>query len=204
MKKDSKRYYLSTFIMAFAFIFILTIISHAGGGYLISGSITFEGIWADTFQNFLYKDKTFIVGNYVLDIIAIFVFPLFFVIIFWLIDFLTKKLKSKKRRAEEEEREKYDEFINGVSKEMNATDKFNVEDYRHFRENQKFQECLKKLYLIYKEGETPNVNYALLERKFNKNSKEREAIDFLIDYTKRKRDEIESSNTPKTEEEKNE
>lgn len=203
MKKESKRYYISTFIMALAFVLILNVITHAGGNYLISGNIEMDGVWAQEFEIFLYKDKTFIVGNYVLDLIAIFVFPLFFVFIFWLVDFLVNKLKSKKRRAEEEAKMKYDEFINEVSRKMNESNAFNVEDYRHFRENQKFQETLKKLYIIYSEGETETLSYALLERKFKKGSKEKQAIDLLIAITKEKSTEKET-NTEKEEEVKNE
>ena len=204
MKKESKRYYISTFIMALAFVLILNVITHAGGNYLISENIQMEGIWAEEFEIFLYKDKTFIVGNYFLDVIAIVVFPLFFVFIFWLVDFLVNKLKSKKRRAEEEAKMKYDEFINEISRKMNESNAFNVEDYRHFRENQKFQEALKKLYMIYSEGENENLSYALLERKFRKGTKEKEAIDFLIAFTKEKRIEKETTVTPEEKEEKNE
>ena len=203
MKKESKRYYISTFIMALAFVLILNVITRAGGTYLISGNIEMDGVWAQEFEIFLYKDKTFIVGNYVLDLIAIFVFPLFFVFIFWLVDFLVNKLKSKKRRAEEEAKMKYDEFINEVSRKMNESNAFNVEDYRHFRENQKFQETLKKLYMIYSEGETETLSYALLERKFKKGSKEKQAIDLLIAITKEKSAEKET-NPEKEEEVKNE
>ena len=204
MKKESKRYYISTFIMALAFVLILNIITHAGGNYLISNSLEMEGVWAQEFEIFLYKGKTFIVGNYVLDVVAIFAFPLFFVFIFWLVDFLVNKLKSKKRKAEEEAKMKYDEFINEISRKMNESNAFNVEDYRHFRENQKFQETLKKLYMIYSEGENENLSYVLLERKFRKGTKEKEAIDFLIAFTKEKRAEKEITVTPEEKEEKNE
>ena len=199
MKKDSKRYYLSTFIRALAFVLILTVITHAGGNYLISNEMKMDGVWAGEFQIFLYKDKTFIVGNYIIDIGAIFIFPLFFVFVFWFIDFLVNKLKSKKRKAEEEAKMKYDDFINEVSRKMNESDAFNVEDYRHFRENAKFQDCLRKLYVIYSEGENENASYSLLERRFKKGSKEKEAIDFLIEFTKEKTKEKET--TPDVKEE---
>ena len=99
---------------------------------------------------------------------------------------------------------KYDEFINEVSRKMNESNAFNVEDYRHFRENQKFQETLKKLYMIYSEGETETLSYALLERKFKKGSKEKEAIDLLIAITKEKSAVKETTNTEEEKEEKNE
>lgn len=204
MKKEKNRYYLSVYIMSFAFILILTIISHINGEYLISGNLEMNGIFAEEFEIFLYKDKTFVTGKYIIDIVSIFIFPFLFLFMFWLIDVVLKLLKGKKKRQAEIEQMKYDEFIKNISREMNASDAFNVEDYRHFRENAKFQETLKRFYSIYQEGENANISYSLLERKFNKGSKEREAVTFLIPYVKKLREEKLANETPNEKEEKDE
>ena len=63
---------------------------------------------------------------------------------------------------------------------------------------------LKRFYSIYQEGENANISYSLLERKFNKGSKEREAVTFLIPYVKKLREEKLANETPNEKEEKDE
>ena len=187
MKKNNFKYYLSTFLMVFAFVIILLIMAHSKGNYFIGTSIEPKGKWAEEYHVFLYKNQTFIKGKYFVDLIAIIAVPLFFALMFAFVDFITNALKSKKKKAKETEEAKYDKFIDGIGAKLNETKMFNPEDFRHFRENNKFQECLKKLYQIYVNGETKEVNYFLLLRKFEKGTSERKAIEYLINYTEKLR-----------------
>jgi len=182
MKKRTPAYYLAVFGMLFAFMFILGIVSHAKGTYLVYNSLTTSGIWSTEFSIFLYSGKTFILGPYLLDWAAIIVMPASLVLIFWLIDFSTGKLKGKKQK----ESEIYESFVDSIGAELNGTHLFNVEDYRHFRENAKFQECIKTLYYIYDKGADDNHNYPLILRKFEKGTKERDAVEYLITFTEKK------------------
>ncbi len=183
MKKGSFKYYLVTFGLVFLFILIMLIMSHSQGLYLVSSQVKATGVWSKTFSIFLYKEKTFIIGNYLLDVLALIGFPVGFGLVFFGIDKLSYALKSKKKKEAEKEKEQYETFIDDIGAELNRVKKFNVEDFRHFRENEKMQECLKKLYFIYRDGETENNNYELVLRKFKKNTVERDAIEYLVSFT---------------------
>ena len=187
MKKEKFKYYISTFFMVFAFVIILLVMAHVRGNYFIGTNIEVKGKWAEEYHVFLYKNQTFIKGKYFVDLISLIAVPLFFSLMFAFVDFVTNALKSKKKKEKEKEESKYDAFVDGIGAKLNETRIFNPEDFRHFRENSKFQECLKKLYQIYKNGETDEVNYFLVLRKFAKGTNERKAIECLVDYTKNMR-----------------
>ena len=186
MKKGTFKYYLGTFLMVFVFVLIMLIIAHAQGTYLVSSNITSTGVWAKVFHIFLYKNFDIVLGNYLLDLLCLFLFPLAFSLIFFGIDKITGLIKPKKKKTAEQEQLQYEKFCDDIASSLNKVKEFNVEDFRHFRSNNKFQECLKKLYLIYRDGESDNTNYALVLRKFEKGTTERNAIEYLITFTKKK------------------
>ena len=186
MKKKPFKYYVFTFLLVFAFIAIVSIISHAKGTYFISNGMKFSNVWAKEFNIFLYKGKVFTLGNYVVDILALIVIPFFFTIFFYLIDLFTSKLERKSKREKRLEEERYSNFIDDIGKELNKLNIFNVEDFRKFRESDKFQESLKKLYDIYKNGETENNNFSNILRKYKSKPTEKEAMEYLIDFTKKR------------------
>jgi len=195
MKKKTFKYYLMTYIMVFVFLIILEVISHSKGDYLISSALEIKegSIWASEFSIFIYKNVSFVVGKYVVDILCALIFPALMAFVFWLIDFVMDKIKSKPKKDDPKMDEKYyEDFVDEIGSKLNKTHKFNVEDFRHFRENTKVQECLKKLYQIYKSGETEENNYRLVLRKFDKGTQEREAIEYLIAFTETKRKEKET------------
>ncbi len=189
MKRGTFKYYLITFLMVFVFMVIIMIVSHARDTYLISASINVKGVWANEFSIFLYKNRTFLLGKYLLDLLMLFVFPLIFTMVFVIIDLAMGRLRTKKNKEASDSKEAYDKFIDEIGIELNKTRKFNVEDFRHFRSNVKFQGCLNTLYEIYKNGETENKSYLLLLRKFDKGTKEKEAMEYLVTFTERKRKE---------------
>lgn len=198
MKKGTPKYYILTFLMVFVFMTILMIISHAKGNYLISGTIATSGVWAKEFSIFLYKGHTYKLGLYLIDIGSIILFPVVFTMIFFLIDLGTGKIGNKKKQAAEKEEKKYETFIDEIGATLNTTHQFDVEDFRHFRDNAKFQEALKNLYKIYTDGENESTNntYFLIARKFEKGTKEREAVEYLITFTEQKRKEKPVVETP--------
>jgi len=204
MKKGTLKYYLSTFAMSYVFVLLLTIVSHSRGAYFVSGNLDFSGNMAREITCFLYKGHTFVYGRFLIDEIGLIVFPIIFTFMFFLIDLLTKLIKGKKKREQEENERKYDEFVDDIGNELNRTHIFNQEDFRHFRENKKFQECLQKLYKIYTDGENEEVNYALVLRKFEKNTVERKAIEFLVVYTEKRRKLKETTSDENKKEEVNE
>ena len=186
MKRGTFKYYLGTYLMVFVFVLIMMIIAHVQKTYLVSANLVSSGAWAKTFHLFLYKDFEIVLGNYLLDILALVAFPLLFAGVFFAIDKATGAMKSKKKRNEEAERLAYEKFVDDIGSDLNKVKTFNVEDFRHFRSNEKFQDCLRKLFDIYRDGESDNTNYGLVLRKFDKGTVERNAIEYLITFTKRK------------------
>lgn len=186
MKRGTFKYYLGTFLMVFVFVLIMLVIAHAQGTYLVSSNVTSKGVWSKSFHIFLYKNFDFVLGNYLLDLLCLFLFPLAFSIMFFMVDKLTGLIKPKNKKTAEQEQLAYEQFVDSIGASLNKVNDFNVEDFRHFRNNSKFQECLKKLYLIYRDGELENVNYSLVLRKFEKGTVERNAIEYLITFTKKK------------------
>lgn len=186
MKKGTFKYYLVTFAMVFVFMAVLMVVQHAKGAYLVSDSISVSGVWANEISIFLYKSNTYKLGLYLIDIAALIVFPVVFTTLFFLIDLATGKIANKKKKGQAQEQEKYEHFVDDIGATLNSTHKFNVEDFRHFRDNQKFQDCLKNLYKIYIEGESETNSYYLILRKFDKGTQEREAIEYLITFTEKK------------------
>ena len=96
--------------------------------------------------------------------------------------------KTKKKALEEEDNKKYDTFVDTIGSELNKVKAFTVEDFRHFRENPKLQDCLKRLYDVYLYGEKEGSNYFLILRKFDKGTTERNAVEYLVTFTDKLRE----------------
>ena len=186
MKKGSFKYYLGTYLITFVFVLIMIIISHAQKTYLVSANVESTGAWAKVIHIFLYKDFDIVLGNYLLDLLCLILFPAVFSLLFFVIDKVTASIKPKNKRFKENEQLAYEKFVDEIGASLNRVKSFNVEDFRHFISNNKFQECLKKLFYIYRDGEDENNSYALVLRKFDKGSTERDAIEYLITFTKAK------------------
>lgn len=184
MKKRTPIYYLIMFLMVFVLMTVLTIVQHAKGAYLVSNTLEMNGMWAEKFTIFLYKDYEFVIGLYILDLVAMILLPAILTVVFWLIDFVILKIKIKRNKGEDPEL--YNKFIDEIGTELNSTHLFNVEDFRHFRENAKFQETLKELYFIYTKGPDDLHNYPHILHRFEKGTTERNAVEFLITFTEKK------------------
>jgi len=172
MKKTGIKAYIPTFLMGIIFIGILTVMQETNGNFFfvqgLVGSVSKAGL-------------------YVLDWVFVLVFAVLFTAIFVVIDLVTGKFKTKSKLFKEYEQKHFDDFVDKIGGELNKVKLFNVEDFRHFRENNKLQECLKKLYQIYLYGETEECNYFLVLRKFQKGSTERSAIEYLVTFTEKER-----------------
>ena len=206
MKRHTFKHYLIVYAISFMFMVVLAVIAYlrvdqntGSHQYLVSSTLSVSGAMAQTFFMF---GKEFVLGLFLLDLAAIISFPAVLAIVFFLLDL--GRGKTGKKKTEQLEKEKYENFIDSIGKTLNQTHKFNVEDFRHFRENKKFQDCLKHLYEIYLNGETEELSYFTLLRKFDKGSQEREAMEFLITFTERKRVEEAKKKEEQQSEEQNE
>jgi len=172
MKKNGFMQYIPTFVMGLIFIGILAIVQQTNGTYFFTKGL--EGSMSKT-------------GLIVLDWVFVVLFAVAFTLIFLIVDVVTGKFKTKTKLFKEYEQKHFDDFVDKIGGELNKVKIFNVEDFRHFRENNKLQDCLKKLYQVYLYGETEEVNYFLILRKFQKGSNERTAIEYLVTFTEKER-----------------
>ena len=188
MKKRTFKHYLLIYGVSFAVVLLFAIFAYvrkdsAGEyGYLVSKNIPVSGIFAQEFTMF---GRPIVFGLFLVDLAVVILFPLTVVLVFFLMDL--GKGRAGKKTEEEINRESYEKFIDEIGKTLNQTHLFNVEDFRHFRENDKFQECLKRIYEIYLHGETEELTYYSIIRKFNKGTKERDALEFLVTFGEKKR-----------------
>lgn len=188
MKKRTFKHYLLIYGVSFAVVLLFAIFAYTrkledgSYGYLVSANIPVKGIFA---QEFIMFNRPIVFGLFMIDLAVVILFPLTVVLVFFLMDL--GRGRAGKKTKEEENRESFEKFIDEIGKTLNQTHLFNVEDFRHFRENDKFQECLKKIYEIYVHGETEELTYYSVIRKFQKGTKERDALEFLVTFGEKKR-----------------
>ncbi len=188
MKKRTFKHYLLVYGISLAVVLAFAVFAYfrkdADGnyGYLVSKNIPVSGVFAQEFTMF---GRPIVFGLFLIDLAVVIVFPMLVVLVFLLMDL--GRGKTGKKTKEDINRESFEKFIDEIGKTLNQTHLFNVEDFRHFRENDKFQECLKKIYEIYLHGETEELTYYSIIRKFQKGTKERNALEFLVTFGEKKR-----------------
>lgn len=94
-------------------------------------------------------------------------------------DALVDKIRGRKKKVNYEAN-----FLNEISNIMRDSNEFIVEEYRRLQNSQSFQENLQKAYKIYMEGESETNTIERLERKYKKDSLEKRAMRYVIDYLK--------------------
>lgn len=111
------------------------------------------------------------------ELYSLWFLPLIFILIYYGSDSLFDKVFNKKKQVDYEAK-----FIEEIANKMRDSNQFLVEDYRRLKMSDKFQECLKFGYNIYKNGENEMYNISKLERKFKKGTIEYKAISYVIEY----------------------
>lgn len=111
------------------------------------------------------------------EVYTIWFLPLFFVIIYYGSDFVLDAIFNRKKKIDYESK-----FLDAIGEWMRKAQIFTIEDFRRLQINHKFQRSLTIAYNIYKEGETDAYNIGNLKRKFDKNTVEERALNFVIDY----------------------
>ncbi len=112
--------------------------------------------------------------------------PILFVALVYLFDsimepFFNRLAKGKKTN----EQQQYQEFFQVLTNKVNTDCDFSIEDFRRLRENDRFQKALQQAFRILHDGETPELNFTLLEKKFKKNTREHEALEVVISEVKK-------------------
>lgn len=117
------------------------------------------------------------------DVYTLWFMPLLFTFFYWGSDSLMLKFSNRKKKVDYEAK-----FLDEISNKMRDSKAFIVEEYRRLQINVKFQEDLKKAYRIFKNGEDEIYTIERLESKYKKNSLEKRAMKFVVEYIKENRE----------------
>ena len=150
------RYYLMIFIIGTVAIFLYaTINAIATGGY----------------------DRSLLV--------TMMIAPAFFSVFLFIFDKIFELVFPNKLKKKQADKNNYQQFLNVINKEVENQTDFSIEDYRRLRESEKFQKALKQVFKIVEEGETDDLTYEYLSKKFNKDSNEFVALNIVINEAKK-------------------
>ncbi len=79
----------------------------------------------------------------------------------------------------------YNSYLKSVDGYITSNCNFSIEGYRRLRGNVGFQKSLNQAYRILKNGETDELNFKLLEKKYKKNTDEYLALGEVIKEVKK-------------------
>lgn len=80
---------------------------------------------------------------------------------------------------------KYNNYIKDIGTAIEVECVFSIEDYKRLRNNQKFQKGIEQAFRVYDKGETDDVNFEFLGRKFKKGTNEYIAFQEVINEVKK-------------------
>jgi len=127
-------------------------------------------------------------GSTVQDVYVLWFMPFFFTGFYYGSDWLIEKIVNRKKKVDYEGK-----FLQEISQQMRDSNEFIIEEFRRLQINKTFQSDLKKAYHIYQNGEDELYNIDRLEKKYRKESLEKRAMKFVLDYLR------ENKKTPESE-----
>jgi len=107
--------------------------------------------------------------------------PIFVTLFVFFIDKITDLFRGKKKHTEDDKKKKYIDYI---AKAIDEEQDLLVEDYRKLKESQKFQKGLYQAYQIAQNGETEELSFEYIIKKYPKQSIEYKAMMTVVKKTK--------------------
>jgi len=107
------------------------------------------------------------------------IMPFLFTGFYYGSDALMDKFMKRKKKINYESK-----FLEAISIKMREGNEFVIEEFRKLQNNKVFQDDLKKAYQIYQNGETDNFGIDRLEKKYRKDSLEKRAMKYVVEYLK--------------------
>ncbi len=108
--------------------------------------------------------------------------PVIFILFMYVFDRLFDKLFPPK---EKKQADAFKAFAKQCTEAVDEELELSLEEFRRLRENQKFQKALYHAYHIVENGETEEINFVFLEKKFRNDTNEAKAMDIIIDEVKK-------------------
>jgi len=115
-------------------------------------------------------------------ILPIFYLPILFTFLLFVFDTIFDKIWPQKDKNEDDE---FKTFIKKTTFEVNEKLELSIEDFRRLRESEKFQKTLYQAYQIYLIGETEEINFIFLDKKFKKETIEYRAMEVVVNEVKK-------------------
>lgn len=154
-RKKNFKYYLIIFGIAVLAVLIYTVISWIGSGEL------------DTQM-----------------LLSAFTFPLLFVPFLFVFDKVGEKLFSK-RKKQQKSKDDFQTFVNSLNNAIDQQGNFSIQEYRTLQDSERFQKAIRQLFFIKNNGETKDLTFDYLGKKFKKSTVEYKAIQIIIDEVKK-------------------
>ena len=108
--------------------------------------------------------------------------PVMFTALLYVFDLIFDKIFTKKGAKGNV---KFDAYMRRVSNSIQNECVFSIEEYTKLRNDQRFQKGLGQAFRVYDNGETNDLNFDFLERKFKKGSNEYVAFQTVINEVKK-------------------
>ncbi|AIO18251.1 hypothetical protein KQ51_00363 [Candidatus Izimaplasma bacterium HR1] len=108
--------------------------------------------------------------------------PIVFTFLLFAFDTVFDRIWPQKDKKSDQE---FDEFLKKTTYKVNEELELSIEDFRRLRENEKFQKSLYQVYQIYLIGETEEINFIFLEKKFKKDTTEYVALEIVVKEVKK-------------------
>jgi hypothetical protein len=114
-------------------------------------------------------------------LVSVGILPVLFTFLLFVFDQIFDRIWPTKEKKTDDE---FNDFLNKTTTRVNEKLELSIEDFRRLRENEKFQRSLYQAYQIYLIGETEDINYTLLNKKFKKETIEYNALMIVIKEVK--------------------
>ena len=108
--------------------------------------------------------------------------PVMFTGFLILFDKIQEKIFPKKNKVSHD---KFNTYLKSASVAIQKDCDLSIEDYKKLRNDQKFQKGLGQAFRVYDKGESEDVNFEFLERKFKKGTNEYIAFQAVINEVKK-------------------
>ncbi|MCF7924921.1 MAG: hypothetical protein K9L26_00095 [Candidatus Izimaplasma sp.] len=108
--------------------------------------------------------------------------PLMFILFMYVFDRIFDKIFPPK---EKKQADAYKTFVKNITQIVDNELSFSLEEFKRLRENEKFQKALFHAYQITEHGETEQINFVFLEKKFRKDTNEAKAMEIIIREVKK-------------------
>lgn len=111
--------------------------------------------------------------------------PIIFTFFLFVFDRLFDFIIPSKAKQKNKGKDAYSDFLAIINMEVETQTEFSIEDFRRLRDSEKFQKAMKQSYRILTDGETEDITYEYLLKKFKKESREQVAMNVVINEVKK-------------------